>query len=197
MKNRILLAKLLSIIIFSVTLISNHPYYWDEFAYEFMVESLGFVLLSASAFGRIWSSAFISGKKNKSLVTDGPYSMVRNPLYFCSFLGFLGAGLAFKSIVISTLLGIVFFLTHGSTILDEEKILAELFGRSYRSYKNSVPRFIPKPSLLKLPENVSLSPSIFTKALLDSSLIVSVFIMAHLIEWAHIHSILPILLKLY
>ena len=34
------------------------------------------------AFGRIWCSLYIAGYKNNVLVTDGPYSMCRNPALF-------------------------------------------------------------------------------------------------------------------
>ena len=47
-------------------------------------------LTSAAAVGRLWCSLYIAGYKKSCLVTDGPYAMCRNPLYFFSMLGVWG-----------------------------------------------------------------------------------------------------------
>lgn len=52
------------------------------------------------AFGRIWCSLYIAGYKNNVLVTDGPYSMCRNPLYFFSFVGGIGVSCATETFTI-------------------------------------------------------------------------------------------------
>jgi len=44
----------------------------------------GTLLAGVAVTGRAWSLMYISGKKNASLVTVGPYSLCRNPLYFFS-----------------------------------------------------------------------------------------------------------------
>ena len=59
---------------------------------------LGFVLVVFGSFGRIWASLYIEGNKTKNLVTSGPFSMVRNPLYFFSLIMLLGFSLALKAI---------------------------------------------------------------------------------------------------
>src|SRR5262245_59839085 len=61
--------------------------FWDT-----TLEVLSFVLLSVSEFGRVWVSAYISGRKTVELVTDGPYSITRNPLYFFTFIAYIGSG---------------------------------------------------------------------------------------------------------
>ena len=55
------------------------------------------------AFGRIWCSLYIAGYKNNVLVTDGPYSMCRNPLYFFSFVGGIGVSCATETFTIPCL----------------------------------------------------------------------------------------------
>ena len=50
----------------------------------------GITLASFGAAGRAWATSYISGLKMKELVTTGPYSLCRNPLYFFSFI--LGVG---------------------------------------------------------------------------------------------------------
>ena len=59
---------------------------------------LGFVLVVFGSFGRIWASLYIEGNKTKNLITAGPFSMVRNPLYFFSLIMLIGFILALKSI---------------------------------------------------------------------------------------------------
>jgi protein-S-isoprenylcysteine O-methyltransferase Ste14 len=54
----------------------------------------GVILLAIASFGRIWCSLYIGGFKTNSLISGGPYSLCRNPLYFFSFLGGIGIGLA-------------------------------------------------------------------------------------------------------
>ncbi len=196
MNKRILVLRLLVVCVVVVVFLSNHFYEEGSLA-ALSLKVSGFLMLNISAFGRVWSAAFISGKKSNTLVTYGPYSVVRNPLYFFSFVGFVGAGLAFGSVSIAAAFGVIFFLAHWPTILKEEALLGELFPDSFENYMSSVPRFIPRPWLMNAPESVSFSPRVFSKALLDSSLLMSVFIVAMVIEWAHLHSLLPVYVTLY
>jgi protein-S-isoprenylcysteine O-methyltransferase Ste14 len=55
-------------------------------------DTLGFVLIVLAAFGRIWSSLYISGYKEDRVVSEGPNAIVRNPLYISSFFGVFGRG---------------------------------------------------------------------------------------------------------
>ena len=59
---------------------------------------LGVLMVVFGWFGRIWASLYIEGNKTKNLVTSGPFSMVRNPLYFFSLIMLLGFCLALKAI---------------------------------------------------------------------------------------------------
>tara|TARA_B100000959_G_scaffold286381_1_gene364777 strand:+ start:3503 stop:4054 length:552 start_codon:yes stop_codon:yes gene_type:complete len=104
---------------------------------------LGFFLVMLGGFGRIWASLYIEGFKTKTLIKEGPYSMVRNPLYFFSLMIFTGLCLAIKSIPISIALITIFTLFHIPTILSEEKILLDTHDESYRNYYKSTPRLFP------------------------------------------------------
>jgi protein-S-isoprenylcysteine O-methyltransferase Ste14 len=48
------------------------------------------VLIGLAALGRLYATAFLGGFKNQKLVTEGPFSVMRNPLYFFSFVGVCG-----------------------------------------------------------------------------------------------------------
>ena len=196
MKTRIKFERYSVLILVCLILISQHVYAEDS-VIDLALEETGFLFLCIAALGRTWSSAFIAGKKNRTLVTEGPYSIVRNPLYLFSFVGFLGAGMVTESIMLTIGFGCIFFATHWNTILDEERRLAELFPAAYQEYKSQVPRFIPSPWLLHNPESVPLSPRIFTRALLDSSIIICAIPLSNMIEYAHLHSYLPVLVRIY
>ena len=49
--------------------------------------------------GRLWSTLYIGGRKSAEVVTGGPYSMTRNPLYVFSTLAAAGVGAQMGSIV--------------------------------------------------------------------------------------------------
>ncbi len=75
---------------------------------------LSFVLPRGRLFRPRLIAAFLSAKKSSVLVCVGPYAMTRNPLYFFSFLSWVGAGLAFGAFTLA--LAVVFLLTHLRTI---------------------------------------------------------------------------------
>ena len=104
---------------------------------------IGFTFVVLGGFGRIWASLYLEGFKTKKLIKEGPYSMVRNPLYFFSLMLFIGMCFAIKSIAISVALLLVFVLFHVPTILNEEKVLLSTHDESYRAYYESTPRLLP------------------------------------------------------
>jgi len=182
---RVEYAKLLALPLIGLALVSHHTFS-EESPLDVGAEFAGYALLVAAALGRLWAAAFISGHKNASLVTDGPYAITRNPLYFFSLLGFVGAGLAFESLTLAAAFGLLFFLTHWPIILREEARLSKLFGASFGEYARDVPRFLPDPRRLRrAPALVSICPTMFGRALVESSLVLSVFFLAEFVERVH------------
>src|SRR5436305_2237356 len=118
-RKRLLVPKLLFFPMIAFAALSQSIYaeggFWDT-----TFEVISFLLLLIGAIGRVWVSAYISGRKTVELVTDGPYSITRNPLYFFSFVAYLGAGLAFEKVTMAIAFGMFFFLTHWTTIRTEE-----------------------------------------------------------------------------
>ena len=97
---------------------------------------------------RCWSAGFIGlyrgeNVKAQRLATHGPYSLMRNPLYFGNFVIGLGwsvlAGL--RGIVIFT---VSFYLLYVLVIIPhEEAFLRSKFGADYEDYCSRVKRFWP------------------------------------------------------
>lgn len=108
------------------------------------LDALGFLLVVIAAFGRIWSALYISGYKEDRIVTEGPYALVRNPLYVCSFIGAIGLGLATRHLAILALIAGAFLLYYPLVVLAEERNLLLKFGQVYQAYTARVPRFLPR-----------------------------------------------------
>ncbi|MBX7250055.1 MAG: isoprenylcysteine carboxylmethyltransferase family protein [Caulobacteraceae bacterium] len=116
------------------------------------VERLGQVLLGLCIVGRAWCSFYIGGRKNQELIVTGPYSVVRNPLYFFSFLGAFGAGAQSDSLAVALLTTAVCILVFWMVVLKEEATLVRLMGAPYQAYLARTPRFLPNPLLWRAGE---------------------------------------------
>ena len=177
-----------------LALVSQHTYVEDGF-WDTTWEVVSFLILMIAAIGRVWVSAYISGRKTHELVADGPYSLTRNPLYFFSFLAYLGAGLAFEKLTIAFAFVFMFWLSHWPTILAEETKLRNKFGQDYDDYAKTVPRFWPRIGRMKLPDTVTFSPVVFNRAVLHCGFIMLAYVLAHLIEYAQVAGVVPILIR--
>ena len=161
------------------------------------LESVGLLLLLVGAFGRVWCAVHIAGRKNKDLVAVGPFSVMRNPLYFFSMFAFIGAGFCFDSLALGAIFLAVFLLTHWPTILAEEKFLRGTFGASYEAYLARVPRFLPRMALYVPADEVTVGIRAFRRVLVEAACVPLAFLAAQGIEFAHQHGLLPTFLTLY
>ncbi len=79
---------------------------WEGSMFGHALFVAGVVLVGVATVGRLWCALYIGGRKNAVLVTEGPYAMTRNPLYFFSFLGFVGLGLATEALTVPLAFGV-------------------------------------------------------------------------------------------
>ncbi|ONH87028.1 isoprenylcysteine carboxyl methyltransferase [Thalassospira sp. MCCC 1A02803] len=107
------------------------------------MQVIGMMAIMVCIVGRGWCSLYIGGRKKTELVTSGPYSMCRNPLYVFSFIGAFGAGAQTGSIAIGLVSAVLCWAVFRHVVLREEAMLAERFGRAFKRYVNTVPRFRP------------------------------------------------------
>jgi protein-S-isoprenylcysteine O-methyltransferase Ste14 len=125
----------------------------------------GIVLAAIGMVGRIWCLTYSSGYKSSELVTQGPYSVCRNPLYFFSFVGLVGIGLATETFTLTLVLIAFFALVYPAVIAGEEEFLRGKFGQSYIAYCERTPRFFPRRRLFVEPESYVVQPRTLRRSL--------------------------------
>jgi len=91
--------------------------------------------------GRNWSRA-VTIKKDHELITSGPYSLVRHPIYTGLLLGFLGSAIALGEWRGLLAVALVFIALWRKLTL-EEKWMRVQFGESYESYSHRVRALVP------------------------------------------------------
>ncbi|MFO0709696.1 MAG: GMC family oxidoreductase N-terminal domain-containing protein [Sandaracinus sp.] len=111
--------------------------------FAFYLASLVLVILAQATMGKSWRIGIDRGAT--SLVTEGVYSLVRNPIY----VGAIGCGWAMVIMTPSWLtvggaIGYLVFIQFQARL--EERHLLALHGPSYRRYLEDVGRFLPLPS---------------------------------------------------
>ncbi len=80
----------------------------------------------------------------KTLVVEGPYRVVRNPMYWAVVSVMLGEALAFRSLAFAELAIAFFAGTILFVLLYEEPTLRRKFGAEYEAYCRRVPRWLPR-----------------------------------------------------
>ncbi|MEN6475957.1 MAG: isoprenylcysteine carboxylmethyltransferase family protein [Syntrophaceae bacterium] len=108
-----------------------------------LIEFLAFILVMIATFGRLWSLSYISGNKSQNLITNGPYSLMRNPLYFFSLIGAIGLGIVSKSMFIFSVILVAFAVYYPLVVRAEEEHLERIHDDDFRRYKDAVPMFLP------------------------------------------------------
>jgi len=164
-KHRILVSRLFIAGVIVLILISKGR--WESSLWSSVFFLTGVVLIGIAVTGRLWCSLYISGYKSDTLITTGPYSISRNPLYFFSFLGAIGVGFATETLTIPACIGIVFAMYYPLVIKSEQKKLAGKHGEAFADYCRKVPVFFPSFGLLTEPEEYVVKPKIFRKTLFE------------------------------
>lgn len=161
---------------------------------------IGYSLVRLAILGRTWTALYLVGSKKHSLVVEGPYAMCRNPLYFFTFVGLVGIGLAAGSLTVAVLVTVWFGFYYPGVIRKEERKLLDLHGESYRRYRAATPAFMPRATALAqlrdaaqlrvLPAQIRANTQDYLWMIWGLGL-VQAFTMLH---WA---GILPVLMQVY
>jgi protein-S-isoprenylcysteine O-methyltransferase Ste14 len=148
------------------------------------IKWLGFGLILICISGRTWCALYIGGRKTSELVTIGPYSISRNPLYMFSIIGAIGAGAQFGGVAVTILAGIFAWIVHRIVVTQEERLLLAKHGDAFRSYVADVPRFLPCLSRWKDVEVLAVRPRSVTTTFVDACFFLSAVPLAALFAYA-------------
>ena len=123
--------------------------YFAEPAWHTVVIGVPFIV--AGEFIRIWAVGYAGASTRaralgaaRDLVTTGPYSYVRNPLYLGNFLLSLGVCLVANVSWLVAVLIVGYFFQYLPIITVEEAYLLESCGSIYQTYREQIPRFVPQ-----------------------------------------------------
>ena len=128
-----------------------------------MLFTVGMLLVAVASLGRMWCSVYIAGYKDRTLITAGPYSMSRNPLYFFSMLGALGVGCCTEAFTFPVLILLAMALYYPLVIRKEERRLQEYFGNAFSDYVQRVPVFFPKLALFRERDTYTVNPRAYRR----------------------------------
>jgi protein-S-isoprenylcysteine O-methyltransferase Ste14 len=100
-------------------------------------------LRAVQTLGKQWTYAarVIEGHE---LITQGPYAIVRNPIYLAMFGLMVSTGLASTKWPAILAGVIVFLIGNQIRIRSEERLLREVFGAQFDEYARRVPAFFPR-----------------------------------------------------
>jgi protein-S-isoprenylcysteine O-methyltransferase Ste14 len=190
--HRIAWSRALVVVLLLLVLVTSPPKLGAGWVWE-LSEMVGFALLVAATLWRIWCHLFIAGTKDGELATEGPYSVVRNPLYLGNLTGIVGFGFAVEQPLLALVLGLVFAVAYPAVVAQEEARLGQIFGARYREYCARVPRWVPAWSRYREPASVSVSPRRMRGAILDAMWFLWAFALWEFIEELHALKLLPTL----
>ena len=114
----------------------------------------GMILIGFGELMRLWGMSYSGADdtslstENSSLITNGAYAHLRNPIFTGNIFMSIGMIIALGGWLPHFLfIGLFFFPIMYQLISSyEEKKLSAAFGDSYDEYKNAVPRFYPRIS---------------------------------------------------
>lgn len=142
---------LLLLIPFLGNLINPSWFTWTKVSLPIWLRwlGLGVTILSVPAIYWLFStigsniSPSHTTRKDHALITSGPYSYIRHPLYTFGFMAYVGIGLMNASWWLLIALMIMFSILAYRTPLEEEALTKE-FGKKYIAYKAQTGRYFPK-----------------------------------------------------
>jgi len=140
----------IAIVLFSTTRIPLRWLYlqpWPAGLWPFwlgaiaMVAGLLFAVWAREHLGRNWSHA-VEIKQGHELITTGPYSVVRHPIYTGILIGLLGTAIALSQ-VRGFIAFVLLFIMLWLKLRREEQWMRSQFGETYATYAHQTAALVP------------------------------------------------------
>lgn len=190
---RLVLALIIAALVIALLFVRSA---WGEEGHEF-VEAIGIGTIAAGILGRMWCTLYIGGSKAYAIVTAGPYSISRNPLYLFSSIAAFGVGAQTGSLIVAFVFLIGCALAFHVVILREERFLLPAFGEPYRAYLSAVPRFVPRTLRVVNEDSLVVQPARLYRTLIDGMVFFVAMPALEIVEWLQSSGVLPVVLRLY
>jgi protein-S-isoprenylcysteine O-methyltransferase Ste14 len=156
-----------------------------------LIAQIGTLLIAFGVMGRIWSIVYVGGLKNLELVTEGPYSVTRNPLYLFSLITISGVCLVFGSLLATAIFTLLAYIVFRYTAKREAQYLAHLFGEQYAEYARRTPLFWPDVSMFKWGQVHAISRKALLTTVRDALFILAMIPFSELVEYLRESGLLP------
>jgi protein-S-isoprenylcysteine O-methyltransferase Ste14 len=181
-----------SLLGFSVFFIADS--YWpDGSLVHESIEWVGIGLITLCVLGRTWCTLYIGKRKNYELVQDGPYSVVRHPLYVFSIIGAIGVGAQAGGFTAALVGGFVTWAILLRMSQVEEDNMLNIFGTQYVDYMRRVPRFKPNFALYHSRKSLEVFPRRIAVTFFDAAIFFVAVPVMELFDYLHDAHILPTL----
>lgn len=192
-RRRIAIGGIIAIIFAALLFVSSA---WSEAVHEY-IEAFGIGIIIIAILGRMWCTLYIGGRKSAEIVSGGPYSVTRNPLYVFSTVGAFGIGCMTGSLSVAAFLAIACYVAFHFVILAEEGYLENNFGEPYRQYMKAVPRFFPRFSQFHDDGVLTVKSSRLYKTFFDGLIFFIAYPLFEFVEYLQDIGTIPVLLHLY
>lgn len=168
----------------------------DELMQEY-IETLGLALVMIGVGGRLWATLYIGGRKSAVVVSTGPYSITRNPLYLFSSIAAAGVGAQTGSYVVTCLSLMLCAAFFHIVARREERFLSATLGDEYLSYLRQVPRFLPNPLIYRDNAEVTFQTDRIRATFVDGLVFLAAIVGLEAVEVAQEAGTVPILFRLF
>ena len=114
---------------------------------------IGFAVVFTGELIRFWGVSIVGAETRTTgtvggtfLITNGPFSYVRNPLYVGNMMLYAGVGIMSMALFPWMLIVAIawFYLQYYLIVTREEEYLAATFGGEFDAYRRNVRRFVPR-----------------------------------------------------
>lgn len=197
MKKRMWISRILGLVGVMAFLFMTSAWETRSVVVEESLFFAGVVLVAIGVVGRVWSLSYLVGNKAKKLVTEGPFSLCRNPLYLFSFIGVLGVCLCTETMSVALIVMPIFVIVHLRSVRNEERKLGALFGPEYEEYARRTPRFFPSFASFKESDVLTVNAVLFRKGATEVAMFIVMIGVLEMTEVLHEIGLLPVMFNLF